>query len=276
MDILISAEELHRKLETGDDVRVLDVRWKAGGPPGEAAYLEGHIPGAVYVDLDTELAGNGSPEDGRHPLPDVADLQSAARRWGVRAGDTVVVYDDAKNLSSSRAWWLLHHAGLERVRILDGSLRAWTNAGYPLARGEEVPPEGDVVLEYGTLDVIGADEAAAFAESGTLLDARAGERFRGEVEPLDPKAGHIPGAISAPTAENVDRTGRFLSPEALRERFESLGLKRGEPVGVYCGSGVTASHEAVALILAGFSPALFPGSWSAWSNQPERPVAIGP
>jgi thiosulfate/3-mercaptopyruvate sulfurtransferase len=272
---LITAEELAGALETRHDIRVLDVRWKLGGPPGLPEYRAGHIPGAVYVDLDTELAAPGEPADGRHPLPSVAVLQAAARRWGLNDGDPVVVYDDLGSMSAARAWWLLRHAGVRDVLLLDGALAAWRAAGLPLAAGDEPARPGTVTLSSGSLAVLDADAAAALARTGVLLDARAGERYRGDTEPIDPRAGHIPGAISAPTAGNLTADGRFLPAAELRARFEALGVAEGVDVGVYCGSGVTAAHEAAALAIAGFDPALYPGSWSQWSNLPGRPVETG-
>ncbi|WP_299039195.1 sulfurtransferase [uncultured Pseudokineococcus sp.] len=255
---------------------VLDVRWALGRPDGRAAHREARVPGSVYVDLETELAGHGTPTDGRHPLPQVADLQAAARRWGVRRGSAVVVLDDVAGLSAARAWWLLRWAGLTDVRVLDGGLAAWRAAGLPLAAGEPEPPApGDVVLSAGRLPVVDADGAAALAGGGRLLDARAGERYRGEVEPVDPRAGHVPGSVSAPTAESLDADGRLLRTAALEDRFAALGVGAGEEVGVSCGSGVTAAHLALALVLAGRRPVLYPGSWSAWSSDPARPVAVG-
>ncbi|MDR6971205.1 sulfurtransferase [Leifsonia shinshuensis] len=259
--------------------RVLDVRWKLGGPPGREEYERGHIPGAVYVDLDTELAGHGAPTDGRHPLPAEEDFQAAARRWGLDDCDAVVVYDDASGTSAARAWWLLRHAGVRDVRVLDGGIAAWRDAGYAVQTGMLVPPRpGGITLRYGELPTLDADESAALVAraDGILLDARAAERFRGEVEPVDPRPGHIPGAVSAPTTDNVDSSGRMLPAEALRERFSALGVDERTAVGVYCGSGVTAAHEALALVVAGLSmPALYAGSYSAWSNDPDRPVVTG-
>jgi thiosulfate/3-mercaptopyruvate sulfurtransferase len=275
MEILITPTELDLALRTRDDVRVLDVRWSLGGPPGGPLHEAGHIPGAVYVDLDAELAGHGAPEEGRHPLPDPHALQEAARRWGIREGDSVVVHDGGGNTAAARAWWLLRDAGIREVRLLDGALPAWVAAGLPLETGSTAPEPGDVTLTRGALPTLDEDAAAHLALSGTLLDARAGERYRGETEPIDPRAGHIPGAVSAPTAENVDADGAFLPADALRERYASLGIRPGEAVGVYCGSGVTAAHEIAALAIAGIDAALYPGSWSAWSNRPERPVATG-
>ncbi|AGW40881.1 thiosulfate sulfurtransferase [Leifsonia xyli subsp. cynodontis DSM 46306] len=270
---LVSASDLAVALAGPRPPVVLDVRWKLGGPPGAGEYAKGHLPSAVYVDLDTELAGHGAPTDGRHPLPPIAVFEAAARRWGVRHGEAVVVYDDVSGLSAARAWWLLRHAGVEDVRVLDGGLRAWEGA---LSTEDAHPERGDVSLSYGALPTLDADGAAAVARDGVLLDARAGERYRGEAEPVDPRAGHIPGAVSAPTAGNVGPDGRMLAPAALAERFAALGVRPEASVGVYCGSGVTAAHEALALEAAGLPmPALYPGSFSAWSNDPAREVAAG-
>ena len=276
LPVLIGVDELVRAQAEagagGRPVRILDVRWSLAAPDGRPAYRDGHIPGAVYVDLETGLSRLAGPGEGRHPLPHEAALQAAARSWGIDAGDPVVVYDDSGNLSASRAWWLLSHAGLD-VRVLDGALRAWRDAGLELATGDEPVVPGSVTLAYGRFGVLSLDEVEAWVADQPLLDARAGERYRGEVEPIDPRAGHIPGALSAPTADNLDATGRFLDPAALEKRFLDLGLEPGAEVGVYCGSGVTAAHEAVALTVAGFRPVLYAGSWSEWSNHPDRPVA---
>jgi thiosulfate/3-mercaptopyruvate sulfurtransferase len=276
MTVLITADELAELVEDPErTVVVLDVRWKLGGPPGHETYLSGHVPEAVYVDLDTELASRGEPQDGRHPLPHLADLQSAARRWGVRSGCAVVVYDGEGNLSAARAWWLLRWAGLADVRLLDGALPAWVAAGHPLKTDDVTPEPGDVELTADNLPTLDVEDVAAFASTGVLLDARAAERFRGEVEPVDPKAGHVPGAVSAPTGGNLAPDGTFRPVAELRARFASLGVADGGPVAAYCGSGVTAAHEVAALAIAGFDAALYPGSWSQWSNL-DRPVATGP
>ncbi|MGV8877273.1 MAG: sulfurtransferase [Rhodoglobus sp.] len=281
---LITAKELAQLIAATENgttpLRILDVRWSLGGPAGQPLYEAGHIPGASYVDLDTELAGHGAPEEGRHPLPDVETFQRAARRWGLNDGDTVVVYDDSNGLAAGRAWWLLRYMGVDNVRVLDGALTAWTVAGHELAIGRDDQDAvdaspGTITMTAGHEPLLSADDAAGLPASGVLLDARAGERYRGESEPMDPRAGHIPGAISAPATDNVDASGHFLSATALRERYEALGVSVDRPVGVYCGSGITAAHDALALTIAGFRPALFAGSWSAWSNQPARSVAVG-
>ncbi|MFD3500378.1 sulfurtransferase [Streptomyces sp. NPDC058678] len=276
MTVTTSVPELRDLLASGTPPVVLDVRWALGDPHGRDHYAEGHIPGAVYVDLDTELAAPPSPEGGRHPLPRIGDLQDAARRWGIGQGRRVVVHDDLGNTAAARAWWLLRYAGLARVTLLDGALGAWRAAGLPLESGIPAdPPPGEVVLRPGGLPVTDADGAAELAASGLLLDARAAERYCGEVEPVDPRAGHIPGAVSAPTGENLAADGTFLPPEELRKRFEEKGAGGASRVGVYCGSGVTAAHQIAALELAGFEAVLFPGSWSAWSADPDRPAVKG-
>lgn len=272
MTILITADELAAL----DAPRVLDVRWTLPKPDGSDDFRAGHVPGAVYVSLDDELASHGEPTDGRHPLPTVEALQESARGWGIDDGDTVVVYDAGGNLASARAWWLLRHAGVQDVRLLDGGLDAWTLSGRELETGDASPERGDVTLSYGHLPVVDADDVLAVAADGALLDARAPERYRGETEPIDPVAGHIPGAVNTPTGANLGPDGRFLDPEALRAKFIAAGVDPDRPLATYCGSGVTAAHNIVALTLAGFSPALYPGSWSQWSNQPGRPVETVP
>lgn len=277
--VLIGAAELARELAGEEPPALLDVRWSLAEPDGRAAFRAGHVPGAVLVDLERELAAPPSPSAGRHPLPDPADLQAAARRWGLRRGSRVVVYDDVGGTSAARAWWLLRWAGLTDVRILDGALAAWRRAGGPLETGDVVPQPGDVVLPLaaGTagpgMPTTDADGAAAWP--GVLLDARAGERYRGEKEPVDPQAGHIPGARSAPTTANLADDGTFLPPAELSRRLAELGVAPGTAVAVYCGSGVTASHEVAALASVGVEAVLYPGSWSQWSADPARPVATG-
>ena len=272
MSVLISVDDLAAALAGPHPPVVLDVRWTLGGPPGHGEYLHGHIPGAVYVDLDTELAAPGRPAEGGHPLPAAGDLRGGARGWGVIPGTAVVAYDGGGNLAAARAWWLLRWAGLTDVRLLDGALPAWVAAGLPSATDDVLPEPGRVELADGALPTLTLEQAGGF--DGMLLDARAPERFRGDTEPIDPKAGHIPGAVSAPTVDNLTADGRFRSARDLRERFTALGIGDGRPVGTYCGSGVNAAHQIAALAIAGFGAALFPGSWSQWSNH-DLPVAVG-
>jgi thiosulfate/3-mercaptopyruvate sulfurtransferase len=258
---------------------LLDVRWQLAGPPGITAYRAGHLPGAVFVDLDRELAAPPAG-GGRHPLPGPAPFQAAMRRAGVRGDGAVVVYDEADSLAAARAWWVLRYFGHGRVMVLDGGYRAWVASGQPVATGDSpAGAAGDFTARPGQLPVLDADGAAAVARTGVLLDARAPERYRGETEPADPVAGHIPGAVSAPAAGNVGPDGRFLDAARLRTRFAALGVagaaEDGRPVGSYCGSGVTAAQEILALAIAGVPAALYPGSWSDWVSSPARPVATG-
>ncbi|MEV6677635.1 sulfurtransferase [Streptomyces erythrochromogenes] len=272
---ILSASELRNESAGARPPVLLDVRWQLGGPDQRPAYEAGHLPGAVYVDLDRELAGPAG-SGGRHPLPDPEAFGAAMRRAGVRADAPVVVYDGGQGWAAARAWWLLRWTGHPNVRVLDGGLAAWTVAGGELTAERVIPVEGDFKPTPGVLGLLDADAAALRAREGVLLDARAGERYRGEVEPIDPVGGHIPGALSAPTTENVAPDGRFLPADALRARFEALGASEGTPVGVYCGSGVSGAHEVLALEVAGIESDLYAGSWSHWCADPARPVATGP
>jgi thiosulfate/3-mercaptopyruvate sulfurtransferase len=277
MPVIIDVQDLSARLDAGEPVTLLDVRWALGDPRGRDHYRAGHLPGAVFADLDTELAAPPSTAAGRHPLPPVAELQSAARRWGVRSGQLVVAYDDSGNTAAARAWWLLRWGGHPQVLLLDGGLAAWRSAGLPLVTGDGEPPEpGDVTLSGSGLGVLDADAVAALARTGVVLDARAVERYRGDTEPIDPRAGHIPGAVSAPTGRNLLPDGRFRPAAELRDRFAELGADGSRPVAAYCGSGVTAAHEIAALAIAGIDAALYPGSWSQWSADADRPAAVGP
>ncbi|MFJ4026587.1 sulfurtransferase [Paenarthrobacter sp. NPDC089989] len=275
MAILIDAAGLQRRLEAGERTVLLDVRWVLGRTDGHSEYVAGHVPGAVFVDLPTELADHAQPSRGRHPLPSAARFQEAARRWGINDGDTVVAYDNSGSMAAARVWWMLRNAGVSSVYLLDGGLAAWRAAGNRVEAGEVTPDVGRVTLGDGEMATIGEGEAARWHGDRLLLDARAGERYRGEVEPIDPRAGHIPGAVSAPTTANVTAEGTFLPAAELRERFEDLGVGASSAVAVYCGSGVTAAHQIAALEIAGFQAALFPGSFSQWSNNDANPVAVG-
>jgi len=270
---LITVAELCEAL-AGDPPALLDVRWELGGPPGRDPYLDGHIPGAAFVDLDTALAGPPGA-GGRHPLPDAEVFAEAMRAAGVSGDRPVVVYDAGNSVAAARAWWLLRYFGHARVAVLDGGLRGWRAAGYAIERGATAAEPGDFVERPGGMPLLDAAAAAALAREGVLIDARAPEWFRGEREPVDPVAGHIPGAVNVPAIDLVQESGRFLAPEALRTRFAAAGVDDGESVGAYCGSGVAASHQVLALSLAGYPAALYVGSWSEWIADPGRPVATG-
>ena len=275
--VLITAEQLSAALAGPRPPAILDVRWRLDQPDGRPAYLAGHLPGAIYVSLDDELSDHSRPGLGRHPLPSGAAVQAAAQRWGIRSGQPVVVYDDWNRAGSARAWWVLSAAGIPDVRILDGGLAAWTAAGGAVRSGPVQPGEVDVTVVHDDLyaggrPVLTADQVSAGAAS-TVLDARAPERYRGEVEPVDPVAGHVPGARNLPSVALLDADGRFRSDAELAGLAEQAGA--GASTGVYCGSGVTASVVLAALSAAGIDAALFPGSWSQWSGE-GRPAAQGP
>ncbi|RAS63241.1 thiosulfate/3-mercaptopyruvate sulfurtransferase [Lentzea atacamensis] len=240
------------------------------------------MPGAVYVDLDTELSAPPGV-GGRHPLPDPEQLQAVLRRAGVRKDSQVVAYDAGDGSVAARVWWLLRWAGHSEVAVLDGGFAAWEAAGLPVTAEEPAPltgeAAGDVVVRPGQMPVLDAEEAAALAREGVLLDARAAARYRGETEPVDPKAGHIPGALNAPMTGHVGADGRWLGAAELAERFAGLGASGDVAVGAYCGSGVTASSVVMALEVAGITSAekpaaLYAGSWSNWCAL-DREVATG-
>jgi len=271
---LVTAPALAAELAGEPRPVVLDVRWRLGGPPGLGSYRAGHLPGAVFTDLDRDLSGPPG-QDGRHPLPETAAFQQAMRAAGVSQRSRVVVYDDGDATAAARCWWLLRYHGHRDVRVLDGGYQAWLGAGLAVTTAEPARQPGDFTARPGQMPLLDAPAAAATARTGLLLDARAGERYRGEREPVDPVAGHIPGAISAPTAGNVNADGTFKDAAELAARFAALGVRPGGTVGVYCGSGVTAAHEVLALALAGVPAALYAGSWSNWITDPARPVATG-
>jgi thiosulfate/3-mercaptopyruvate sulfurtransferase len=250
-------------------VRVVDCRFRLGEPgAGEVLWREGHIPGAAFVDLDRELAS--PPGDGgRHPLPDAAAFEAAARRAGIGPGTLVVAYDEAAEGGAARLWWLLRHFGHDAVTVLDGGLRAWREEDGELRPGEERVEPGDFRAAQPGNDAVTAEglAAAGGGAAPVLLDARAPERYRGDVEPIDPVAGHIPGAVNLPFAE-LAPGGRFLPPSELRARFEAAGMHSGDDAVAYCGSGVTACVLVLAAEVAGIGATrLYPGSWSEWSGR---------
>ena len=278
MNVLIEAEELAGLLHQDSTPVVADVRWTLGGPPGLPEFEAGHIPGAQWVDLENELSAPPHGPGGRHPLPAVEVFERAMRRIGVSSGRSVVVYDAASALAASRLWWMLTDAGHEDVRVLNGGWAAWRAAQLPVEAGaaRAVSP-GDFTARLGQRRLYVADEvmvALAAPDPAVVVDVRAAERYSGETEPMDPVAGHIPGAVNLPSTANLDASGRFLTPEVLAERFAAARVDTSSIV--YCGSGITAAHTLLALAHAGLGDGgLYAGSWSDWISDPARPVATG-
>lgn len=269
--VLVEADELAHRLARGKRVTLLDVRGSITGPPGRPQYEAGHLPGAVFVELETELSGTPG-EGGRHPLPDPAAFQAAMRAAGVDDDVEVVAYDGATSLYAARLWWLLTDAGHRRVRVLDGGYSAWAAAGHPVeaGTGPTVSP-GGFVARPGQRDRVDVEQIAADPSAFTLVDVRAAERYRGETEPIDPVAGHIPGAVNRPAARLLDEQARFRPAAEVVAAYEGLE----DPV-LYCGSGVTAAQALLALEAAGIEGGrICPGSWSGWIRDPARPVATG-
>jgi thiosulfate/3-mercaptopyruvate sulfurtransferase len=253
-------------------VVLADVRWYLDGRSGRAAYEEGHLPGAVFVDLDRWLAGPSSPEAGRHPLPEPGVFAEGMARLGIGDADTVVAYDDAGGVIAARLVWMLRATGHDAA-LLDGGLSAYDG---PLEQAAVArPPAVFTPRSWPEERLAGIDDAAEPAN--VVLDARDAARFRGEQEPVDPRAGHIPGARNVPCRANLDEQGRFLPVDELRRRFTAAGVTEDSSVVSYCGSGVTACHNLLSLELAGLGAAarLYPGSWSQYSSVRERPVAVG-
>lgn len=274
-NLLVRVSELARLLDGPTPPVVLDVRWNLSGPDGREEFYAGHIPTARFVDLDLELAGPPG-EGGRHPLPPYQQFAHAMRKAGLDADTRVVVTDGGNSLAAARLWWMLTDAGHPVVRVLDGGFAAWRTAGRPIATGEDGDPApGGFTGHPGhrrSVDASGVQEL--LARGGTVVDVRAHERFTGATEPMDPIAGHIPGAVSAPSSDNFIDQGGFRPAEELRQRFDQLGI--GSDAAVYCGSGITACQTLLAMQIAGIDDAtLFPGSWSAWITDPDRPVATG-
>jgi thiosulfate/3-mercaptopyruvate sulfurtransferase len=272
---LISVTELAELRSSGAGLVLLDVRWQVGRPGLHSDFLAGHIPGAAWCDLDADLADPPGAR-GRHPLPDPARLEQRMREWGIHPNSAVVAYDGAASVAAARAWWVLRWAGLTDVRVLDGGLAAWVEADLPLQREVEQSALGSVSVRPGSMPTVSAAAASTLASAGRLIDVRTPERFRGEVEPMDPVAGHIPGAVNMPTTDTVTPTGAFKPAAVLRQRFSDAGYNgSGAPVGVYCGSGVTAAQTVLAMHEAGIGAVLYPGSWSEWITDPSRPIATG-
>ena len=252
-------------------VVLADVRWYLDGRSGRAAYDAGHLPGAVFVDLDRWLAGEASPAAGRHPLPDPVVFAAGLGSLGIGDDDPVVAYDDDGGVIAARLVWLLRAIGHDAA-LLDGGLTAYDG---PLEQAPSSRPAATFTPRPWPAErLAGVDDTTDAAN--VVLDARAPERFRGDEEPVDPRAGHIPGARNLPCRANVDEQGRFLPPAELRRRFAAAGIGNGTPVVSYCGSGVTACHNLLALEHAGLGPGrLYPGSWSQYSSDPDRVIATG-
>jgi thiosulfate/3-mercaptopyruvate sulfurtransferase len=272
MSSLLAASDLLSELP---DVIVIDVSYTLGGPPGIENYTAGHIPGAYYVDLDAELAGPPG-KGGRHPLPSATVVEAALRRCGVSETSRVVVYDQATSLAAARAWWIFRYFGLPDVRVLDGGLAAWRSAGGDVVTDVPAAAAGTFTAVPGQLPVLDADGAAGVAERGVLIDVRTAERYAGENEPIDPVAGHIPGAVNTPMAGLLEPDGRFRTAAELRDIFAAAGVDPATEVGTYCGSGVTAAQAALALSEAGVDAVVYVGSWSEWITDPSRQIATGP
>ena len=259
--------------QLGAPVVVCDVRWYLDGRSGSDVYRAGHIPGAVFVDLDAHLAGPPSAAVGRHPLPDPADFADVLASLGIGSAQTVVAYDDAGGMVAGRLVWMLRILG-QPAALLDGGLDAWAG---PLATGEtKRTPVDCPARSWPGSALVDIDQAASWVDRGILLDARGVERYRGETEPVDSRAGHIPGARSAPFADNLSVDGRFRSTDQLRECYAALGVADAGEAVVYCGSGVSACHDLLAMEHAGLGRGrLYPGSWSQWSAS-DRPAIVGP
>ena len=275
---LVSPEQLLAAGVAGATLLIIDCSFDlADTSAGERAFVQGHLPGAIYAHLDRELAGAKTGRNGRHPLPALADWAATLARLGVTPTRAVVLYDAQGGMYAARAWWMLRWIGHAAVSVLDGGLVAWKAAGGALESGAVTPVAAASAYPIGESGVAMVDADALQKSLGrvTLLDARAGERYRGEVEPLDKRAGHIPGARSRFFKDNLDAQGRFRAAAELRAAFESFGAAPAQVVH-QCGSGVTACHNLLAMEVAGLAgSALYPGSWSEWSADPARPVAVG-
>lgn len=266
------------RLLDGDDTVIVDCRFDLSDPArGESEYLEAHIPGAVFAHLERDLSGPKTGRSGRHPLPSVEEMSECFSSWGIDARVGVVVYDAGAGQFAARLWWMLRYLGHERVQVLNGGLKAWRDASLPVRGGREARRPRRFDARPRAEMRIDLPDLVRMRGEHLLIDARDPARYRGDDEPLDPVAGHIPGARNHFWQRNLDERGFFLSPERLRNQYESLlAVTPPERTVVYCGSGVTACHNLIALELAGVQGVkLYPGSWSEWCADPERPVEAG-
>ena len=262
-------------------VAMVDCRFDLADPAaGERAWFDGHIPGAHYAHLDRDLSDLQRPGRGRHPMPDADAFCATLSRWDVTPDHLVVAYDASGGVFAARLWWMLRLLGHRRVAVLDGGLAAWTERGGLLERGARKPGSGRYTARFDSRSIVTTAVIAARLASGNgvLLDARVPERFRGEVEPLDPRAGHIPGAVNSPYQNNLGLDGRFLPADQLAVRYRALIRGQASQDVVHmCGSGVTACHNLLAMEHAGLSGSrVYAGSWSEWVSVPSRPIATGP
>jgi len=275
MGVLIEVDELARRLSSDEAPVLLDVRWELGGPSQQTEFLRGHIPGAQWVDLESELTNPYTDHGGRHPLPAPHAFEAAMRGHGINDDSAVIVYDSSNSLAASRLWWLLTDAGKDDVRVLNGGYAAWMMAGQEVATGPAVEPApGNLTVRAGQLPQIDGDQLAARIAAGNpppIIDVRGPERYAGESEPIDPVAGHIPGATNVPSMINIGEDGRLLPAAEIAAHYVD-----GETPVDYCGSGITAAHTTLARVVAGLSPsAIYPGSWSDWITDTGRPIATG-
>jgi thiosulfate/3-mercaptopyruvate sulfurtransferase len=280
-ELLTTADELASRLGDAGQ-RIVDCRFDLMAPgAGRKSWIEAHIPAAVYADLDKDLSGPVRADTGRHPLPAVAAAEETFSRLGIDSDTRVVVYDDANGAIASRAWWLLRWLGHRHVTVLDGGFQTWCSRGLPLETGARNPTRRRFRANVRPGRVLSSQEIAANLDTldrRPLIDARDAARFRGEVEPIDAKAGHIPGSRNLHFADCLRGDGTWLAPGELRERLEPLlGRPGSVPWAVMCGSGVTACHLAISGLLAGYSePRVYVGSWSEWIRDPSRPIGAAP
>lgn len=278
---LISARDLADRFSrgAGDSPLLLDVRWRLGADDGYDSYLQGHLPGAVFVDLDRDLSGVPGPVGGRHPMPRIDDFELDMAECGVDNDRPVVIYDDAGSVAAARAWWLFRHFGKLDVQVLDGGVNAWKEERLPMESGIRLVDEGDFSVRRSGLTYLTAETAALYSKEGMLIDGRVPQRFTGESDPVDSVVGHIPGSVNLPARDLIDpETGCLLPQEELLQRFAAIGAHGDLHVATTCGSGVVACFLALAFSAAGLSGQVpvYIGAWSDWISDPNRPVELGP
>ena len=273
--VLVTPEQLKAMMEAGTDLAIIAVH-SVNPYTGRHSDRTTRLPGAVDAEAYSDFAGPATVAGGQRPLPDIRSLEAAARRWGLRHRQTIVVYDGDRSMTAARAWWVLRWAGMSDVRVLDGGLPAWLSAGMVVADHAPEPQPSDITLSPGHMPELDADEALALAHPSVLLDARIRPNYiGGDTAPGQPPRGHIPGGVCAPAPDNVTDYGNFTDSATLKEMYRGLGIDGSRPVGVYCGAGMSAAHTVLALAAIGIEAAMYVGSWSAWVGNPSRPVARG-